>query len=238
MLEVSCPRCKGKHTIEVTWSEDSAGRPRISYRCPVKKTKVSSFPPRGASSKTKEAAMPARKRATKTTGASVRSLAVSIPMEVESGPQIHAAWDIGEGLLDGLRELSSQAGAGSLQIEAAAAFQRAKGETSEADSTEYTFGRALAQAVAYVAAHRGMSPAEWAALAPEGLGSGGAGASGVLGSLSSSLPGIDLGGADLVDTAAGAVGAAAATAVGLPPAVGAAGGRLAADTVQTLFGSE
>lgn len=224
MLEVSCPRCRDSHAVEVSWTKDKNGRDRIVYMCPVKGSRVSSYPPRGASVTRTEGAKMAR--TTTKTGSTPQSLRVSIPMVVDSDPDIAAAWDIAEGILDGLAALSG--GGSNIQREAAAAFARAKGDSSTADTTEHAFGKALAEALRLVAVHRGMSSAEWAALAPTSLGAG----SSVPG-----LPGVVLQGAGSLDLGAigSAGGAAVAGAIGLPPSIGAGLGGIAGDQLSEFL---
>lgn len=247
MLEVRCSRCRDSHSVLVDWSEDKGGRARISYVCPVKGSRVSAYPPRGASPPSQKGVAVAR--TTRKTGTTPQSLRVSIPLAVEADPDIAAAWDIAEGLLDGLAMMSG-GGLGSIEREAAAAFARAKGESSEADTTEHAFGKALAEALRLVAVHRRMSAQEWSALAPTSLGAASspgrvlppgtpisASVLGTSGPLSpagaASLPGLDLS-EGIGRSAAGVAGAGVGAAFGVPAPLGTLGGQLAFDVVTGL----
>jgi len=182
----TCPRCKKTHaSVSVTHTTDSKGRPRIKWTCPTTGHKVNWFAPKDTATKSTKArrkATPskstARKRTTSkggsvprkttTTGTTPKSMRVSIPLTLDPEPSMAAAWDIAEGIVDGLAQLQND-DAG-IQQEARAAYQEAKGIKEESDRVEYQFGLAMAKAIQLVCVQRGYTATAWRALQPPGLG--------------------------------------------------------------------
>jgi hypothetical protein len=100
-------------------------------------------------------------------GQAPRSLRLEMPYHYDSQPDLAAAWDVAEGILD---FLSSNA-AGMSQVaafrrQAASAYARAKGMSSEGDHNEYELGQNLGQTLLLVMAHRGMSQNQWVEMLP------------------------------------------------------------------------
>lgn len=98
------------------------------------------------------------------------SLRAEIPFQVKAEPDLAAAWDIAEGLIDELMEHANPGNGDAFRRQAAAAYARAKGITPEVDQTEHDFGRSIAKALILVLGHRGVTADDWAAMAPPELG--------------------------------------------------------------------
>ena len=104
-------------------------------------------------------------------GAAVQAMRLEVPFLVEAHPDLAAAWDVAEGLVDWLQD--NAAGPSNREVfarRAAAAFARAKGETSQADAHEYRLGQALGEVLALVMSHRGLTANDWVAFTPPQLG--------------------------------------------------------------------
>lgn len=101
---------------------------------------------------------------------SFKGLRLEVPYLVEAQPDLAAAWDVAEGLLDFLMEnASGMTGAEAFRRRAAAAYARAKGATSEGDQNEYDLGRSLGEALLLVMAHRGLTQLQWVQMLPPQL---------------------------------------------------------------------
>lgn len=101
----------------------------------------------------------------------LQSLRLEVPYLVEAEPDVAAAWDVAEGIVDYLLENARGIDdAAAFQRRAAAAYLRAKGGTSTGDQTEYELGKSLGETLLLVMAHRGMGQAHWQAMAPHQLG--------------------------------------------------------------------
>ena len=117
-------------------------------------------------------------------------LTAEIPMMVEAQPDLAAAWDVAQGVLDALRDNAApRDDFRAFQRQAAAAFQRAKGDTSEADTAEYQMGQAIGRTLLLVAAQEGLTAADWQALTPPQLQADAGGVAGTAGSIIESLVG-------------------------------------------------
>lgn len=124
-------------------------------------------------------------RETKLKGAAgLGSIKAEIPFVVAATPDIAASWDIAEGILDYLRQNADPSATDAFRAEAAAAFARAKGDSSQADSTEYQMGQAIAKTLVLVMAHRGLSKGDFQAMAPPQL-------PGVTGAVGAGLGGLE-----------------------------------------------
>ena len=98
------------------------------------------------------------------------TLRLELPYQIEAQPDLAAAWDVAEGIIDYLMENASGISAAqSFRQRAAAAYVRAKGGTSEGDQNEYELGRNLAEALLLVMAHRGFTQDEWVQMLPPQL---------------------------------------------------------------------
>ena len=98
---------------------------------------------------------------------SMRSLHLEMPYHIESQPDLAAAWDVAEGILDFL--LTNAAGITQVEAfrrQAASAYARAKGMSSEGDHNEYELGQNLGQTLLLVMAHRGMTQNQWIEMLP------------------------------------------------------------------------
>ena len=178
-----CHRCGGSHNIPVEHSVDKAGKARIRYTCPKTGTAWSGYAPKGSTEEktTTKADKPRRRRTPKepamprqsSLNQPTKPLTFKLPFEVESQPAMEAALDIAEGIVDGLIALHSDTQ--SLQAQAAAAYQAARGGKNgrtAGDNLEYDLGQHLAKAVQLVLVHRGITQAQWEAMAPPGVKSG------------------------------------------------------------------
>lgn len=106
----------------------------------------------------------------------LHDLEARIPLVIESSPDIAAAWDIAEGVVDHLLDHAAKRDDHeSAARRAAAAFQRAKGESHEADTAEHKLGQAVGAAMVLVLVHRGMKVGDWASMVPPELAGGGGG---------------------------------------------------------------
>lgn len=100
-------------------------------------------------------------------GQSARSLRLEVPYHYDSQPDLAAAWDVAEGLLDFL--FSNAAGvtqAEAFRRQAASAYARAKGLSSQGDQNEYELGQNLGQTLLLVMAHRGLTQDTWVEMLP------------------------------------------------------------------------
>ena len=155
------------------------------------------------------------RKTTKLTGQ--RSLSAEIPYIVEASPDIAAAWDIAEGIVDGLIDNAApRDDAAAFSRRADAAYARAKGPSVESDTVEYQMGTALAEAVLMVLSRRGVTADGWARMTPpqlprnsRGVGAVGEGVLDILGI------GTDLDGDGDTSTVGDAVGTAAETVLSL-----------------------
>ena len=100
-----------------------------------------------------------------------QTLRLELPLVVEAQPDLAALWDVAEGLID-FPQLNARGPSDreAFVRRAAAAYARAKGETSEADGHEYRMGEALGEVLLLVMAHRGLTADDWASYAPPQLG--------------------------------------------------------------------
>lgn len=98
------------------------------------------------------------------------SLRAEVPYQVTAEPDLAAAWDIAEGVLDFLMSNANPGDGQTFRREAAAAWARAKGETPEHDQTEHNLGQAIGKALLLVAAHRGVTADDWSRMTPPQLG--------------------------------------------------------------------
>lgn len=104
---------------------------------------------------------------------SLKSLRLEVPYLVEAEPDVSAAWDVAEGIVDFLMENAVGVDeADAFQRRAMAAYMRAKGGTSQGDQTEYELGRSLGETLLLVMAYRGMTQLQWQAMSPPQLAEG------------------------------------------------------------------
>lgn len=97
-------------------------------------------------------------------------LRLEVPYLVEAQPDLSAAWDVAEGVLDFLMENAAGVSASeAFRRRAAAAYVRAKGGTSQGDQHEYELGRNLGEALLLVMAHRGVNQDQWIEMLPPQL---------------------------------------------------------------------
>lgn len=176
-----CIRCGGSHTVKVTHTTDAAGKARIKWTCPTTGKKFNGYAPKkpGCTPTTKPAAKKPRRRTNKPEGTMPRetttnarqTLRLSIPLATDVHPDMSAAIDVAEGIVDGLSALQGNNANNALKMEAAAAYEkaRAKGGKSNGDQLEYDLGKHLAKAIQLVCVHRGITAAQWKAMTPPGL---------------------------------------------------------------------
>jgi len=109
---------------------------------------------------------------TKLKGArSLQSLRLEVPYVAQAAPDLAAAWDVAEGLLDFLMSNASEQ-PDAFRQRAIAAHARAKGLGSQGDQTEYELGQNLGEALLLVMAYRGLSSGDWLEMSPPQLGQG------------------------------------------------------------------
>ena len=105
---------------------------------------------------------PTEMKETKVRGAP--KMTASIPLVVDARPDEAAAWDIAQGIVDFLLENSAPEDDFTAFLrQAEATYQRAKGETPEADQAEYTMGKTIGSVVLQVIARNGLT---WDQLRP------------------------------------------------------------------------
>lgn len=120
-------------------------------------------------------------------GGGLNSLRLEMPFVVEAQPDLAAAWDVAEGLLDFLQaNATGSTDREAFARKAAAAFRRAKGDESQADGHEYRMGEAIGEVLLLVMAHRGLTADDWIAAAPPQLGS----ASGIVSGAAETVTGL------------------------------------------------
>lgn len=101
----------------------------------------------------------------------VDAMRLEVPYMLEAGPDLAAAWDVAEGILDYLLEESQgRTGAEALRRRAASAYRRAHGG-SPGDQMEQDLGQSLGEALVLVMIHRGITPQDWINMLPPDLAS-------------------------------------------------------------------
>ena len=99
----------------------------------------------------------------------VDAMRLEVPYMLEAGPDLAAAWDVAEGILDYLLEESQgRTGAEALRRRAASAYRRAHGG-SPGDQMEQDLGQSLGEALVLVMIHRGITPQDWINMLPPDL---------------------------------------------------------------------
>lgn len=98
----------------------------------------------------------------------IKRLSVSVPLDPLTTPRISAGWDVVKGMLAKLQaDAQPTSNASSLVLARARALEAtATGEKSQADSTEYRLGEALAELIGPVALTLGITRDTWASLMP------------------------------------------------------------------------
>lgn len=105
--------------------------------------------------------------------ARLQSLRLEVPYLVEARPDVAAAWDVAEGILDYLFENAAGIDESeAFERRALATYARAKGGTSQADMTEYELGQSLGETLLLVMAQRRVSAADWIGMVPPQLAAG------------------------------------------------------------------